>query len=94
MEGMVYASLRYSTIARGRITALDTGAAEATAGVVLVMTHRNAPRMQPPPLFLTEPLAAGGSDLPVMQTTASTGMASRSRSSWPRRTSRPTTPHR
>jgi len=64
---MVYASLRYSTIARGRITALDTGAAEAAAGVVLVMTHRNAPRMQPPPLFLTAPKAAAGSDLPVMQ---------------------------
>ncbi len=27
MEGMVYASLRYSTIARGRITTLDTSAA-------------------------------------------------------------------
>ena len=37
------------------------------AGVVLVMTHRNAPRMKPPPLFLTAPKAAGGSDLPVMQ---------------------------
>ena len=67
MEGMVYAALRYSTIARGRITTLDTSAAEAAAGVVLVMTHRNAPRMQPPPLFLTAPKAAGGSDLPVMQ---------------------------
>jgi xanthine dehydrogenase YagR molybdenum-binding subunit len=67
MEGMVYASLRYSTIARGRITTLDTSAAEAAAGVVLVMTHRNAPRMAPPPLFLTSPKAAGGSDLPVMQ---------------------------
>ena len=67
MEGMVYAALRYSTIARGRITALDTAAAEAAAGVVLVMTHRNAPRMQPPPLFLTAPKAAAGSDLPVMQ---------------------------
>jgi xanthine dehydrogenase YagR molybdenum-binding subunit len=67
MEGMVYAALRYSTIARGRITMLDTSAAEAAAGVVLVMTHRNAPRMQPPPLFLTAPKAAGGSDLPVMQ---------------------------
>jgi xanthine dehydrogenase YagR molybdenum-binding subunit len=67
MDGMVYASLRYSTIARGRITALDTSAAEAAAGVVLVMTHRNAPRMAPPPLFLTSPKAAGGSDLPVMQ---------------------------
>ncbi len=67
MEGMVYAALRYSTIARGRITTLDTSDAEAAAGVVLVMTHRNAPRMQPPPLFLTAPKAAGGSDLPVMQ---------------------------
>ena len=67
MEGMVYAALRYSTIARGRITTLDTSAAEAAAGVVLVMTHRNAPRMQPPPLFLTGPKAAGGANLPVMQ---------------------------
>jgi xanthine dehydrogenase YagR molybdenum-binding subunit len=67
MEGMVYAALRYSTVARGRVTTLDTSAAEAAAGVVLVMTHRNAPRMRPPPLFLTAPQAAGGSDLPVMQ---------------------------
>jgi xanthine dehydrogenase YagR molybdenum-binding subunit len=67
MEGMVDAALRYSTVARGRITRLDTSAAEAAAGVVLVMTHRNAPRMQPPPLFLTAPRAAGGSALPVMQ---------------------------
>jgi xanthine dehydrogenase YagR molybdenum-binding subunit len=67
MDGMVYAALRYSTIARGRITSLDTSAAEAAPGVVLVMTYRNAPRMQPPPLFLTAPKAAGGSSLPVMQ---------------------------
>ncbi|HEY1777457.1 MAG TPA: xanthine dehydrogenase family protein molybdopterin-binding subunit [Solirubrobacteraceae bacterium] len=67
IEGMVYAALRYSTVARGRLTTLDTGAAEAAPGVVLVMTHRNAPPMQPPPMFLTAPKAAGGSDLPVMQ---------------------------
>jgi xanthine dehydrogenase YagR molybdenum-binding subunit len=67
MEGMVYAALRYSTVARGRIATLDTSAAEAAAGVVLVMTYRNAPRMPPPPLFLTAPRAAGGSALPVMQ---------------------------
>src|SRR3954452_24668464 len=48
MEGMAYAALRYSTIARGRIATLDTAAAEAAAGVVLVMTYRNAPPMQPP----------------------------------------------
>ena len=64
MEGMVYAALRYSTIARGRITTLDTSAAEAAAGVVLVMTYRNAPRMQPPPLFLTGPKAAGAPTCP------------------------------
>jgi xanthine dehydrogenase YagR molybdenum-binding subunit len=67
MDGMVYAALRYSTVARGRITTLETAAAEAADGVVLVMTYRNAPRMQPPPLFLTGPKAAGGADLPVMQ---------------------------
>src|ERR1700729_1345470 len=67
MEGMVYASLRYSTIARGRITALDTSAAEGAAVVVLVMPPRTAPRMPPPPLFLTAPKAAAGSDLPGMQ---------------------------
>src|SRR5579875_3622605 len=67
MDGLVYAALRFSTIARGRITTLDTGAAEAADGVVLVMTYRNAPRMEPPPLFLTAPKAAGGSALPVMQ---------------------------
>ncbi|MGH2909186.1 MAG: xanthine dehydrogenase family protein molybdopterin-binding subunit, partial [Solirubrobacteraceae bacterium] len=67
MEGLTYAALRHSTVARGRITTLDTRAAEAADGVVLVMTYRNAPRMQPPPLFLTAPKAAGGSTLPVMQ---------------------------
>ena len=46
MEGMAYAALKYSTIARGRITEIDTKAAEAAPGVVLVMTHRNAPEAQ------------------------------------------------
>ena len=31
------------------------------------MTHRNAPRMKPPPLFMTAAKAAGGDNLPVMQ---------------------------
>lgn len=67
MDGMVYAALRYSTIARGRITTLDTSAAEAAAGVVLVMTYRNAPRMQPAMPLFTAPRAFGGTSLPVMQ---------------------------
>ncbi|KAB0675837.1 xanthine dehydrogenase family protein molybdopterin-binding subunit [Aureimonas leprariae] len=67
MEGLVYAALAYSTVPKGRIAALDTGAAEAAAGVVLVMTHLNAPRMKQVPLFMTAEKAAGGIDLPIMQ---------------------------
>lgn len=67
MEGMVYAALVYSTVPRGRIVTLDTRAAQAASGVVLVMTHENAPRMKPMPLFMSKDKAAGGDDLPVMQ---------------------------
>ena len=67
LDGMAYSAVAFSTIPKGRITALDTEAAEAAPGVVLVMTYRNAPRMQPMPLFLTAEKAAGGDDLPIMQ---------------------------
>ena len=67
LEGMVYAAVAFSTVPRGRIAALDTGAAEAAPGVVLVMTHRNAPRMKDMPLFMTAEMAAGGDNLPIMQ---------------------------
>jgi xanthine dehydrogenase YagR molybdenum-binding subunit len=69
LEGMEYAALLFSTIARGQIVTLDTTEAEASAGVTLVMTYRNAPRMKPPPMMLSVPKAAGISDLPVMQDT-------------------------
>jgi len=68
MEGLLYAACVHSTIARGRITELEISAAEAAPGVVLVMTHRNAPKMAlPPPIGLTNPRAAGNNILPVMQ---------------------------
>jgi xanthine dehydrogenase YagR molybdenum-binding subunit len=67
MQDMVYAALVYSTVARGRIATLDTAAAQAAAGVVLVMTHENAPRMKPSPLFMSKDKAAGGDDLPILQ---------------------------
>ena len=67
MAGMLYAALKYSTIARGRITAIDTAAAAAAPGVALVMTHENAPRLKPMPAFMTAPKAAGGDDVPIMQ---------------------------
>ncbi|MGI8760059.1 MAG: xanthine dehydrogenase family protein molybdopterin-binding subunit [Jatrophihabitantaceae bacterium] len=34
-----------ATVARGRVTSFDTAAAEATDGVLAVITHRNAPRL-------------------------------------------------
>ena len=67
MEGMVYAALVYSTIPKGRIATIDTGAAQSSPGVVLVMTHENAPKMKPMPLFMSKAKAAGGDDLPVLQ---------------------------
>ena len=67
LDDMVYAALVHSSIPRGRIVTLDTAAAEAAPGVVLVMTHRNAPRMNPPAVFGSSPTAVGPSDLPILQ---------------------------
>ena len=67
LENMVYAALVYGTIPSGRIATLDTKAAEAAPGVVLVMTHRNAPRLNRPAVFGSTPNAAAASDLPIMQ---------------------------
>lgn len=67
MEGLVYAALAYSTIAKGRIVEIDTAGAEAAPGVLLVMTHLNAPRLKPTPVFLTAPKAAGGDGLAILQ---------------------------
>ena len=65
-ENLLYAAVVHSTIARGRIAALDTAAAEAAPGVALVMTHRNAPRLKAPGAF-GEGDGVAGSNLPVMQ---------------------------
>jgi xanthine dehydrogenase YagR molybdenum-binding subunit len=67
LPGMLYAAVAFSTVARGRLAALDTRQAEGAPGVVLVMTHKNAPRMRNMPLFLTGPKAVGGDNLPVLQ---------------------------
>jgi xanthine dehydrogenase YagR molybdenum-binding subunit len=67
MEGLAYAALQYSTIARGRIVDIDTKAAESVPGVVLIMTHRNAMKLKPTPPFMSKPKAAGPDSVPVMQ---------------------------
>ncbi len=48
---IAHAALVHSTVARARITAIDTTAAAAVAGVITVLTHHNAPPLQPAPAF-------------------------------------------
>jgi xanthine dehydrogenase YagR molybdenum-binding subunit len=67
IDGLAYAALHYSTIAKGRIVDISTTEAAAADGVLLVMTHLNAPRMKPAPAFGTNAKAAGRDDLAVMQ---------------------------
>ncbi len=66
-DDMVYAALAYATIPHGRIATIDSAAAEGAPGVVLVMTHRNAPRMNPPAVFGSSATAVGAADLPILQ---------------------------
>ena len=46
---LAHAALVHATIARGRITAIDTAAAGAVPGVIAVLTHENAPAMKSAP---------------------------------------------
>lgn len=66
-DNISYAALAFSTVARGRVIELNVSAAEAAPGVILVMTHKNAPRMKAPSLMMSSPTAAAASNLPVMQ---------------------------
>jgi xanthine dehydrogenase YagR molybdenum-binding subunit len=45
IKGLAYAALVQSTIAAGRIRSVDARQALAAAGVIAVMTHENAPRL-------------------------------------------------
>ncbi|MDB5898921.1 MAG: xanthine dehydrogenase [Ramlibacter sp.] len=50
-----YGFIVEASIARGRVRAIDAEAARAAPGVLLVMTHENAPRQAPPgPLSLAD----------------------------------------
>ncbi len=68
MDRLCYGTLVHSTIARGRITAIDVDQAERAPGVVLVVTHHNMPRIPKLALMsMTDLTAVGSSDLPIMQ---------------------------
>ncbi len=67
LAGLAYAAVVHSTIAKGSIASIDAAAAEAAPGVLAVMTYRNAPRLAPPPVFLSANKAAAGDTVPVLQ---------------------------
>src|SRR5215467_15238899 len=46
VDDVTYAFPVQSTIAKGRIVSIDTGAAQAIPGVITVLTHQNAPRLK------------------------------------------------
>jgi xanthine dehydrogenase YagR molybdenum-binding subunit len=68
LAGQTYATLVHSTVTKARISRLDTTAAEAAPGVLLVLTYRNMPRLAIAPMSgLTNLGAPGNSALPIMQ---------------------------
>src|SRR5262249_50263312 len=61
---LAHGVLVQSTIANGRIRAIETAAAEAAPGVLSVLTHRNAPRLQAVP---ASPAGYAGQSLVPLQ---------------------------
>ncbi|EJL33479.1 xanthine dehydrogenase family protein molybdopterin-binding subunit [Novosphingobium sp. AP12] len=68
MERLCHAALVHSTVTRGRLARMDTQAAEAAPGVIMVVTYRNMPRVGPLPLMgMADLSAVGNSSLPILQ---------------------------
>ena len=69
VENLAHAALVYSTIAKGRISRIDSTEAEAVPGVLAVITYQNAPRLKHPTLLSMLRLnkGVGASELPIMQ---------------------------
>lgn len=68
-DEVVYAAIVHSTIARGRIRAIDATALDGEPGVLAIITHENAPRMKAPTLLsmLLPGKGSAASNLPILQ---------------------------
>ncbi|WBV44971.1 xanthine dehydrogenase family protein molybdopterin-binding subunit [Pseudoroseomonas cervicalis] len=58
VEGLVHGVLATAAIAAGRVRQVDTGAAEAAPGVLLVLTPQNTPPLRPAATWTGEPTTA------------------------------------
>ncbi len=70
IANMVYAVALGSTIAKGQIKEIDTSQALVSPGVLQVMTHKNAPKMQQTASYATlrNPLVPAAMSLPILNT--------------------------
>lgn len=68
-SNLVYAVLVCSTIAKGKISRIDTERAKQEPGVLEVLTYKNMPRLKAPPLMDISDLKKGmaASNLPILQ---------------------------
>ncbi|HWC97972.1 MAG TPA: xanthine dehydrogenase family protein molybdopterin-binding subunit, partial [Candidatus Sulfopaludibacter sp.] len=66
---LAYAVLVHSTIAKGKVSRIDTGRAKNEPGVLEVLTYKNMPKLKAPPLVDITNLKKGmaASDLPILQ---------------------------
>jgi xanthine dehydrogenase YagR molybdenum-binding subunit len=68
LDGLAHAAVVCSTIAKGKMVSIDVSSAQAAAGVSVVMTHLNAPRIKAPSLVDEgNPKSFAASNLPIMQ---------------------------
>jgi xanthine dehydrogenase YagR molybdenum-binding subunit len=66
---VAHATLVYSTIAKGKVSKINTDRAKSAKGVLEVFTYKNMPAMAAPPLVDITDLKKGmaASDLPILQ---------------------------
>lgn len=69
VENLCHAVLVHSTIAKGRIKAIECAEAGSAAGVIAIITHENAQKTKRPTLLSIANIGRGvaGSDLPMLQ---------------------------
>lgn len=66
IENVAYGAVVCSTIAKGKITKIDSSEAEKAEGFLSILTYENAPKMKKVPMF-GDGSNAGTRDLPPMQ---------------------------
>ena len=69
IPNLAHAALVFSTIAKGKVSEIDTERAKHSPGVLEVLTWKNMPKLEAPPLVDIGDLAKGmaASNLPILQ---------------------------